>query len=285
MKKNNISLFILAAALVSSILLSTLIGCKFDLSESKFLQRPDIEVKNDFIIIRGPYVNSDTKYINIYRQDVTENSDIERIAVLFPKGFDKDNQTYIYFDYNIFYSHEYRYYVRFVEENGSKNRTEWTDKKNNTATTKNFGACSYAYTVPNDAIYTYDGTEMTLKLPAGKTFTEPDAIDDYSEYKPALVFQRGEIIQTYEVNDFENVALKSLLPKEYLYTDVKLLGIVGQRKVYSEGTDPELQFITWTELTPITIKNDAGNVITSFRLEPAYGDNGFDYTIDSDNED
>ena len=289
MKKTNISLlFVFLMTVVFS--LTALSGCKFDVSKSKYLTRPDIEIKDNYIIVRGAYVNSDTEYINIYRQDVTDNdsTDIIRVAILFPKGFDNDNQTFIYFDYNIFYGHKYRYYVRFVEKDGSKNRTEWSEGVQNTNTwtppLKVAGSCSYAYSIPSDAEYTYDPTTMTLSLPAGKDFTEPDAIDDFSEYAPALVFEAVGKIQTYEIPATTSVPLKALLPQDFLYTDIKLLGIVGQKKTFSTGTDPELQQITWTELAPVIVLNTAGNTIEKFRLEPEFGADGYDYSISSDNE-
>ena len=269
-----------------SLIMLTFTGCNWNVTDSKYLTRPDIEVKGSSIIIRGAYVNSETKYINVYRQDVTDNEDAEvvRLGVIFPSGFDKENKTFMFFDENIFSGHEYRYYVRFVEENGSKNRTEWTEKKSNTnGAVPSSG--SYAYAVPTDAKYTYDPVQFTLTLPSGKDFTEPTAIADFTEYKPALVFQNDDIIQTYEIADTTSVNLKTLLPQDYLYKDIKLLGIVGQKKEESGGTEPALKYIFWTELAAVKVLNSAGNEITSFKLEPEYGEeNGYDYSIESDNE-
>ena len=299
MKKNNISLFTLGAVVISLTIISALIGCKFNLADNKYLPRPDIRVNGKALSIRGPYVNSSTEYINVYRQDVTDTStsEIERIAIVFPGGFDKSNQTYFYDDYNIFEGRKYRYYVRFVEKDGSKNRTEWSDSlQNDDDTLPDYGSASYAYDVPSDAIYTYKKSEMAFELPAGKTFVAPSAITDYSKYKPALVFECEESVQAIQLKGdptdpaiLQNVDLKDVIPQDFFYKDIKLLGIVGQKlykaKATPDAEEESLQYITWTSLAPIKIIDDeVGNELESFKLEPEHGEEGYDYSIDSDNE-
>ena len=299
MKKNNISLFALGTMVISLTIISALIGCKFNLSDNKFLPRPDIVLYQNALCIQGSYVNSDTKYINIYRQDVSDsnNSTIERIAVLFPAGFNKDNQTYYYYDENIYKSRKYRYYVRFVETNGSKNRTEWSEaKQNDDSLLPAYGSASYAYTIPDDAIYTYKKSEMALELASGTSFTEPDAFADFSAYKPALVFECEDSIQAIQLkgdptdpDTLANVNLKDLIPQDFFYKEIKLLGIVGQKlhkdKATPDAEEESLQYITWTPLASIKIKDDeVGNILTTFKLEPEHGEDGYDYSIDSDNE-
>ena len=292
MKKSNVSFFIfmMAAALFS---LTALTGCKFNLTKNNYLARPDVEIKDKEISIRGAYESTKIEYITVYRQEVTDSGDAEilRIGVIFPAGFDKENQTYIFYDSNIFYGVKYHYYVRFTEQDGSKNRTEWSRPIQNTTTgVKDSGSSTYKYTAPAGN-YTYDPALFTLKLPAGQDFTVPTAIDNYSAaesgYKPALVFQHDDVIQVFEVEDPTDVNLKDLLPQDFLYVDVKLLGILGQRIEYSvpeDGEDPELKYITWTELTPVKVENQVGNELKVFRLDPKHGNAGFDYSINSDNE-
>ena len=299
MKKNNISLFALGTMVISLTIISALIGCKFNLSENKFLPRPDIRVLDQEMEIRGSYVNSDTEYINIYRQDITTTNDaeIERIAILFPAGFNKADQTYVYDDKNIFRGRKYRYYVRFVEKNGSKNRTEWSEaKQNDDSSLPAYGSASYAYTIPDDAIYTYKKSEMAFELAAGTSFTEPTAFADFSAYKPALVFECEDSVQAIQLkgdpadpDTLANVNLKDLIPQDFFYKEIKLLGIVGQKQYKAKATEDaeeeSLQYITWTPLASIKIKDDeVGNILTTFKLEPEHGEAGYDYSIDSDNE-
>ena len=296
MKKNNISLLGLGMMVMSLTILSALIGCKFNLSDNKYLPRPDIRILDNEIEIRGTYVNSKTEYINVYRQDVTESekSEIERIAIIFPAGFKKTDQTYIYDDANIFANRKYRYYVRFVENDGSKNRTDWSEAKQNTSNTLPTSG-SYAYTIPSGADYTYKKSEMKLELPSGKTFTDPTAIADFSKYKPALVFECEESVQAIELrgdptdpDTLANINLKTLIPQDFFYKDIKLLGIIGQKQVKGKVTDDaeeeSLQYITWTPLASIKLKNETGVEISTFKLEPEHGDAGYDWSIASDNE-
>ncbi|MBO4532272.1 MAG: hypothetical protein J5726_01045 [Treponema sp.] len=298
MKKNNISLFALGTMVISLTIISTLIGCKFNLSDNKYLPRPDIRVNKNALCIQGSYVNSDTKYINIYRQDVTDTSfsSIERIAIIFPAGFDQKNQTYYYDDENIFKSRKYRYYVRFVEADGSKNRTEWSEVlQNDDLSLPNNGSKSFAYTIPSGSVYKYKKEAMAFEL-EGNDFIVPDAFTDFSKYKPALVFECEENVQAIQLrgdptdpDTLANINLKDLIPSDFFYKEIKLLGIVGQKqqmgKANPEDEEETLQYITWTPLAAIKIKDDGvGNELTTFMLEPLHGEDGFDYSIDSDNE-
>jgi len=136
---------------------------------------------------------------------------------------------------------------------------------------------------------------MKLELPAGKSFTEPDAITDFSKYKPALVFECEDSIQAIELegdpadpDTLANINLKSLIPQAFFYKDIKLLGIVGQKqfkaKISDDAEEESLQYITWTPLASIKVKNETGIELASFKLEPEHGDDGYDYSIASDNE-
>ena len=283
MKKTVLSLFV--CTFVAAVLLC---GCKFNLSNSKYLDRPDVLVRNGYFEIIAPYISTNTESITIYRQNVHDRTDsaIERVAVVFPKGLDDtSDQTMHYDDERVLAAQEYRYYLRFTDKNGVKNRTEWSDKK----ILQSGGASNankLAYTV--NASYTYTPETMVLSLPAGTDFTPPDdsVIKDIDDYKPALVLQAGDIIQVFELQGgiTTSVNLKILLPEDYLYTDVTLLGIVGQKTEYNDKNPEVLKRISWTNLTPIKVKNQAGNELETFRLEPEYGEAGFDYSTTSDNE-
>ena len=285
MKKTDLSLFI--CAFLTAVLLC---GCKFNLSNSKYLDRPDVLVRDGYFEIIAPFISTNTESITIYRQNVhdTNNTEIERVAIIFPKGIeDAADQTMHYDDERVLVSQEYRYYLRFTDKNGVRNRTEWSEKMSLTsggASNKN----QLAYTVPSDAKYKYNPETMVLTLPSGVDFTAPNAtvIKDIADYKPALVLQAGEKIQTFELlgGETTSVNLKTLLPEDYLYTDVTLLGIVGQKTEYNSKNADVLKRISWTNLTPIKVVNAAGNTLDTFRLEPDYGEAGFDYSTTSDNE-
>ena len=127
MKKTKKSLFIVSTLFATLIMSLFLTGCDFNLSETQYLTRPDISVENNRFRIAGSYISKSTTAITIYRQNTTDtNLPIERVAILFPKADeDKGNQTYHYYDSCVLAAGKYHYYVRFTDENGSRNRTEW----------------------------------------------------------------------------------------------------------------------------------------------------------------
>ena len=283
MKKTDLSLFICAFLTVF-----LLCGCKFNLSDSKYLARPDVLVQDNHFQIIAPYISSNTESITIYRQNVHDRTDteIERVAIIFPKGIeDTTDQTLHYDDEKVLVSQEYRYYLRFTDKNGVRNRTEWSEKKMIT-TGGASSANQLAYTVSGDYIYTPE--TMVLSTPSASNFTAPGdtVIKDITSYKPAIVLQVDEQIQVFEIPGAEttHINLKSLVPENFLYKDVVLLGIVGQKTEYNSKNPEVLKCISWTNIAPITVKNAAGNILEKFRLEPEYGSAGNDYSCKSDNE-
>lgn len=281
MKKLTLSLFI-------SLCFIMLSGCNFNLSENKYLNKPDIEKYDNYLAISGAYLNDDTEYINIYRQDFsTENqkAPIYNIAIIYSNSSKK--QTFLYKDYNIAWGKKYRYYIRFTDKDGSKNRTEWSDAIQNTNDSlKNLGTNSYQYTISSEAIYTYNNENFTLKLADGQEFLPPTFEDYAVSYKPALVFQSGAKTLAFEVSDYKNIDLVKLFPADFYNNDVKLLGIIAQKKVYSEDKKPVLQNIVWTELQSLTVKGTSQNPVenNTFRIQANLTDNGFDYSSESDND-
>ena len=282
MKKTELSLLI--CAFFISLLMC---GCKFNLTNSKYLDRPDVLDQGDHFQIVVPKINKNTTSVTIYRKNVheKEDSEIERVAILYPKGAEDTTDLNLYHDdYMVILDEEYRYFLRFTDDKGIRNRTEWSDAKKLTS-----GGASnkdqLLYDV-NDLAYVWDPDTMIIKLPTGQDFTAPDnsVISDIASYKPALVFQRGETIQTFEVDDTKIVNLKALLPEDFLYVDISLLGIVGQKvKTNSEDANVK-QSITWTRLAPVTIEDSVGIELSTIKLEPEHGEAGFDYSTTSDNE-
>lgn len=288
MKKTDISLFICALSMAILFL-----GCKLDVSNTKYLDRPDVLERDGYFEIISPYISANTESITIYRQNVhnSEDSEIERVAILFPKGIeDSSDQTLHHDDRFVLANEEYRYYLRFTDKDGSKNRTEWSDKK----VLPSGGAMSadkLAYTV-TDKHYVYDAENMTLTLDGAGSLTAPSdtaVIADIASYNPALVFQAGEEIKVFEITtaagSVNAVQLQNLLTKDFFYKDIRLLGILGQ-KTEKNSKDPDLKkTIMWTKLAPISVTDQTGKAKTEIKVEPPFGkEEGNDYSTTSDNE-
>jgi len=281
MKKTEISLLI--CTLFTALLMC---GCNFNLSDKKYLERPDVYVKDGYFDIRGAYISSQTKCITIYRQNVTDRDDaeIERVAILYPDGAEeKENQTFSHEDRMVVVNEKYRYYLRFTDINGIRNRTEWSEpKKLESGGVSNFSLLCYD---THNLKYTYYPDTMELKL-LGGTFDAPSAtaIADIANYNAALVFQYDDVIQSFEIDETASVNLKALLPNDFLYKDITLLGIIGQKTVYNKKDTQVKDRIMWTPLSPLSIENEAGNKMDTIRLDPKYGQEGTDYSLISDNE-
>ena len=281
MKKTEISLLI--CAFFTAVLLCS---CNFNLSDKKYLERPDVYIKDGYFDIRGAYISSQTKCITIYSQDLTdrEDSEIERVAIIYPDGAEeKENQTFSHEDRMVVVNELYRYYLRFTDINGVRNRTEWSEpKKLASGGVDNHSLLCYD---THNLRYTFYPDTMVIKLRTGD-FDAPaaSAITDIAKYNASLVFQYDDVIQTFEIDDTTDVNLKALLPNDFLYKDITLLGIVGQRTVYNSKDTNVKERIMWTPLSPVAIENEAGNKLDTIKLEPKYGQEGTDYSLVSDNE-
>lgn len=277
MKKTEISLFICAFL---SVLM--LFGCKWEVKDNKYLDRPDVEPNGNTFQIRGRYINSNTKTITIYRQNLDAIDDtIERVAVIFPKNIENtSDQTFIYEDERVLSNKYYRYYLIFTNDDGTRNRTEWSEKKKLTAG----GATSVDALMydTSGSIYTFD--DFTLTTPSDFAAPGNSVITDIDDYDPALVFAAGDRIQVFKITSMTVVDLKSLLPEYYFGKQVKLLGIVGQKaEPNSQTTD--IWRVSWTNIAPVTVKNSSGDTLEYLDLKQKFGTtDGYDYSLNSNNE-
>ena len=129
---------------------------------------------------------------------------------------------------------------------------------------------------------------MSLTLPSGKDFVKPTFISEAEydvQYVPALVLQANGKVQTFKVADTTDIQLKTIIPNDFFDTEITLLGIVGQHVDYVEGSTTELKQIIWTSLAPVKVKDSKTNeYVATFTVAREHGEDGYDYGIESDNE-
>lgn len=279
MKKTGISLFICAFFTVLM-----LFGCKWQVKDNKYLDRPDVveSIDGEAFEIRGKYINTNTATITIFRQNVdSSEQEIERVAVIFPKKIeDINDQTFSYRDEMVLTNKNYRYYLIFTNDDGERNRTEWSAKKK----LASGGA-------PSEDKLKYDTSGIPYKfedfaLTAGSDFTPPDntVITDINDYDPALIFSAGDRIQVFKISNMKSVDLKALLPEFYFGKEVKLLGIVGQKQIENNKTS-EIWCVSWTNLASIDVEDENGNPLEVLDLQQKFTSNeGYDYSLNSNNE-
>ena len=105
-------------------------------------------------------------------------------------------------------------------------------------------------------------------------------------FTPALVFESSTGTKVFEIEKLENgseIYLTSLLPLDFHNTDIKLIGVVGQRVFTTKEPKTNLvktQKVVWTSLCPITLydKNNLAISNNKIHLISEHGADGFDYS-------
>lgn len=261
----------------------TFSSCNFKLKESNNYNKPDVKVTENQVTVVIPYINSKTKYINVYRRDKI-NDEVVPLGVLFhPEALEEDHKNYFFIDELVEENHTYDYSARYCI-NGKYYYTDWSEEKEIPVSDIFYddGAYSYAYTTtsakliidtPNGAngVYTLeiDGTIDTPTFPA------------FSGYTPALIVSSETTTQTLLLNSITsgtNKTLTEFLPSIFLDTDIKFEGIVGQKIIYDDpsSADPKIKQIIWTQ--PAAIAVDGYNTEGTINIPSITGIDGHDYS-------
>ena len=117
----------------------------------------------------------------------------------------------MYVDETIIKDAKYRYYVRFADSKGNRNRTEWSEEISNPNSTYT-DAIKFKYSFDGTACYLYDKTSKQLTFMVGDTetdftspyVTKPEITDFDTLYKTAIVFKTGDIIKVFDIEYFKS---------------------------------------------------------------------------------
>ena len=279
--------------------LFSLISCTFEITEKKRIADPDLSKASNGINVGLRNSNSDTLYVNIFRQDTTNVLDLDNndkpiinIGVLFPyvKGNSTNNNTFTFEDENVIKGHKYRYCARLYSEADGYTYTNWTTPfKAENGLTSDTSRISYG--IPQSTKFVYDAAAKTITI--NGDITDPVGMEDFTNnYKPAFVFASDKETKVFEVESIDNgtiIYLSSLLPQEFHDVEIKFLGIVAQKvdsEIVSKTKETIIKRIVWTELS--SLLNDAQNrpfvdkrgdaiVNNKILLESQYGQSGYDY--------
>lgn len=258
----------------------TLSSCKLKIEEEHLYDKPGVNVTNKQITLIIPRVSDATKYVNVYRRDKQTDS-IVNIGILYnPEALENDGKNFCYIDSLIKKNHTYDYRVRYCIGN-EYYYSEWSDaisiKPENAAYDENE---SLAYDA-NGTILIYEKTDYTVKIHG--TITEP-AITDFSDYKPMLIIKNSTSTQAFELEtiaDNTTIALRAMLPADFLDTDISIVGIVAQKTEFADNDtskrDSERikRLVIWTEPTTFTISPASA---ATFSIPSQSGSNGLDYS-------
>ena len=296
MKKNTFN-FLVLSGLLSSIIFS-LLSCTFEITDKKRIADPDL-ISNESsagIIVSLKNSNQDTLFVNIYRQDVTDyvnenvtiNEPVLSVGIVFPyvKSNSTSNTTFVYEDNYVVTGHKYRYCARLYSEADGYTYTNWTPfftaKSSLLAEQANF---SYVFT--QSTKFTYDDKAKCITV-SGEIHNPTGLPEGTFEqlFTPALVFESSTGTKVFEIEKLENgseIYLTSLLPLDFHNTDIKLIGVVGQRVFTTKEPKTNLvktQKVVWTSLCPITLydKNNLAISNNKIHLISEHGADGFDYS-------
>ena len=290
--------FLILSGVLSSIMFS-LLSCSFEISEKKRINDPDIKASSNGFIVTLKNSNQDTLYVNIFRQDVSstnlsnepENSDdpITNLGIVFPytKSNSTNNNTFTFEDNYVVIGRKYRYYARLYSETDGYTYTNWTQVyKAQTGLAS--GTSRFYYGIPSGTKFIYDAQAKNITINGSVSI--PDMIEkaEYDRYfKPALVFESNKGARAFQIESVDNntvIYLASLLPVDFQDTDIKFLGLIGQKiETYTLPNSDETknQRIVWTKMSPpIAFCYTDGSTITNqtIHLKSEYGDSGFDYS-------
>ncbi len=261
--KNNIRFFTI---LLSLVFIFSSCGIKF--VDDNLLSSPTATTIGTSNVLSIKKHNSDTKYINVYRQDVTggTNSAIENIGIIYPLA---KEVTFIFQDDLILKDRSYRYYAR-VYDGVDYYKTDWSN------TVKN-GDAGITYSVESDLPGYASGSSWTYTKEDYKiTYTLPSD----SDYPLAIVMECGNKTQIFQLSQVkggtdETISLVGLLSPDYYDKPVKVLGVCGQKVTSENG---KKHYVHWTRLTPITISGDGISDETTFTISSSTAGNVEDYS-------
>ena len=236
--KKGTSFFYISLALLTI----TFFSCKLKMEEEDLYDKPGVNVTNNQITLIIPKISTDTKYINVYRRD-KQNDNVVNIGVLYhPEALENDGKNYCYIDSLITKTHSYDYRVRYLID-GEYYYSEWSDI---IYIENNYNAYAENYVLKykeNSAHLEYERTDYTLSFSG--SLLAPDFAEYSTEhYKPMLIVQNEKLTQAFEIRaitDGTVIELRSLLPADFLDTDITIKGIVAQKTIYSDDTTDELE--------------------------------------------
>lgn len=236
--KKGTSFFYISLTLLSI----TLFSCKLKIEEEDLYDKPGVNVTNNQITLIIPMVSKETKYVNVYRKN-KQNDKVINIGVLYhPQAIENDGKNYCYIDSLVNKKHSYEYRVRYYID-GQYYYSEWSDSiyiEDNYNAYEEDDVLKYK---ANGASLYYNKTDYTL------SFIGDVELPDFSEYtsenyKPMIIVQSSKYTQAFELPDIADdtlISLRSMLPADFLDTDITIKGIVAQKTIYEDSTTDELE--------------------------------------------
>ena len=255
-------------------------SCNISLVDTTLMRKPDYDTSDKQVTLTIHKINSDTDYINIYRQE-TGGDEIVR-GLIFPKDAPNNPMTYTFIDSLVKNGKSYKYRVRYHNPKGYY-YSEWSSEITIDTILDAYDEADVLTYEDNSAKFNLDTTDYSLSLTAA--LIAPSAIQDFSGYKPMLVISTSTKTQLFEVdNDFiaanKSISLRGLLPLDFMDTPITISAVLGQKREYFNPTEPEeekliTKFLSWTEPLNLKMQGHTDNIIT---VPSQSGAAGYDYS-------
>lgn len=276
--------------IVSILLLSIgFSGCNLvSIQDKDLADAPGVAETSGGITLTIYRYSTDTRYINIYREDVsdTANGEIVNLGIIFPSAYGSDARSYLLEDKWIENGHKYQYMVRYAEADGLYYNSEWSSTATCSLSLQEAGI---KYDTTNSQ-FNYNKADYTLTIhgapiaPALDSFTIVEDGDNSEKWKPVLAVKAGSVVQVFSLESIADntiINLRGLLSAEFLNTEIQILGILGQKEIYTKPTDgstPVIKMILWTLVSEIPIEGYSGNLIT---ITSESGTAGYDFSYNN----
>jgi len=259
----------------------TFLSCKLKVEEENLYDKPGVNVTTNQVTVIIPNINTDTKYINVYRRDKQNDEQINIGIMYYPSALENDNKNFCYIDTLVTASHSYQYKARYCI-NGEYYYTDWSDTIEIESTYNCYPETTNLKYQTNGAYIIFEATDSTINF--NGTVTAPDFPEFASEgYKPMLIIKNSSQTQAFEISataitNHTAIGLIGLLPQSFLDTDITIEGIVGQKTNYvdSEDTSSGIKSVIWTEPADIEVRGAGSSSI--IRIESETGSDGLDYS-------
>lgn len=225
--------------------------------------------------------SSETKYITLYRRDITNNTEadavIEKIALLYPSEY-PDGASYSFEDIYTLANHKYQYKVRYCEPDGYY-PSSWSITVTPPTGYGYVDASALRYNT-SGVRFIYSDSDFTMRI--NGTIVSPQIPNYLTEWHPVMAFQTDKVSQVYTLSNIADgtvISMAGLLTSDFYNTDVKVLGILGEKIVYNRktpnDTNPPIKCVIWTLPTTIEIQGHSSNII---KIKAQTGTTGYDYS-------
>ncbi len=258
-----------------------IISCDITVQDQDYLDKPDVEESSSGLFVSIPRFSKETRYINLYRKDVTQSTEQEatvvNIGLIFPSSYSADTKTFAYEDLNVRANHKYQYMARYCEPDNYY-YTFWSDEKT-LPVTKGFSDAIITKYITSGAEFIFNPEEKTLTV--NGLITPPNLPNYDTDWVPVLAVKSAEATQVFTIESLADQAvinLSSVLSPDFYNTDITIIGLLGQKTIMTESASASTnkeKIIMWTESTPIKIRGYSAGVI---KITSDSGSTGYDFS-------